>query len=155
MANPARATLADMANMAPAWGRIQTYTTQNQALLNAGSDWLDSKLTRQYDLPLIAPYPQDIVYFEVIWAAYHSLLKVGFNPLASPADAAIAAEYAVQMDWALNIAKGEVGPVVTDSSTEDGVTGPEVITATTRGYSERGVGPGSFPCPRTGPFSSD
>lgn len=144
-----------MALMAPAWGRIQTYESQNQALLNAGSDVLDGYLSSQYDLPLIGTIPGDIIYFEVIWAAYHSLLKVGFNPLASPADAAIQAEYDRMMAWADRVSKGEVGPEVEDSAAADGVTGPEVITATTRGYSERGLSGNSFPVPSSGPFSDD
>lgn len=153
---PARATLVDLANLAPGWSRISTISTaRQQAALNAASDWLDGQLRNQYTLPLVAPYPQDVIDFEVVRASFRMILNVGFDPL-SPADKAIADEYLRQMDWARAVGSGTQGINGLDSTVgPDGPDGPHVITATSRGYSERGLTPGRVPVVRTGAFSDD
>lgn len=153
---PSRATLADLANLAPAWSRISGVgAAKQQAALNAASDWLDGQLRSQYTLPLVAPYPQDVIDFEVIRASYRMLLNVGFDPM-SPADKAVADEYLRQMEWARAVGAGTQGINGLDSNVSpDGPDGPEVITATSRGYSVRGLSPGMPPTIHTDAFSDD
>jgi len=83
----------------------------------------------------------------------------GYNPPASGTDTNIMARYKEWKDYLEQVSKGELIPkIVTDAGDDadaPGATGPTVITATTRGYSERGVFPGSRPRPQSGPFSDD
>ena len=89
------------------------------------------------------------------WFARFDEIRAKFRTATQWTIAAIQAEYDRMMAWADRVSKGEVGPEVEDSAAADGVTGPEVITATTRGYSERGLSGNSFPTPTAGPFSDD
>ena len=156
MANPARATLTDLANLAPGFARISSVpSAKQQAALNAASDWLDGQLRNQYALPLTPPYPQDVIDFEVIRAAYRMLLNVGINTDA-PGDKALLMEYERQMAWAEAVGRGEQGIANLDPlSGSDGPSGPEVITSTSRGYSERGFTSDAPPSVNSGPFSDD
>ena len=149
MANPARATITDLGNLGVAVQRIANVaSTKKQAALNAASDFLDGYISDQCELPLIAPYPQDVIDFECAIAAYRLLCNVGFNPMA-PADKALKDERDDWIKWAERVSSGEVNPRWTDSSSGVDPSGVDVITATTRGYSERGLA-----CP-PGPFSDD
>jgi phage gp36-like protein len=155
--NPARATTTDYTNLAPAQGRISVASLgapKVQAALNAGSDYLDGLLVDQATLPLIPPYPQDVVDFEVVYAAYRLLLNVGFNPQA-PADMAVKEEYDRKMSWAREIAAGEITPNWTDSSSDQDMGGPFVITSAQRGLSERGINVRNPPAPQVDPYTGD
>ena len=153
MANPARATLADLADLGVASQRIATVAdAKKQKRLNAVSDWLDGYLQAQATLPLTAPYPQDVIDCEANVAAYRLLCNIGFNPMA-PADIALKEEAARWVAWAEGVSKGEITPPWVDEI--DDPSGPDVITSTSRGYSERGIGYNSAPCARSGPFSDD
>ena len=156
MATPARATIEDLSTLGPAYGRLgRVLVGAKQGALNVASDYLDGRIGTQYQLPLVAPYPQDIIDFEVIFASYRLLLNVGFNPMPGNADEAVQEEYKRKLAWAEMVASGEVPIVGLSPVGGDVVSGPDVITATTRGYSERGIYPGSLPMPQVGSFSDD
>lgn len=155
MANPARATLADLTDLGVAAQRIVNVAdAKKQKALNAASDLLDGYISDQSTLPLIAPYPQDVIDFECAIAAYRLLCNVGFNPMA-PADKALKEERDGWIEWAVGVSKGEINPSWTDSSPADGPSGVDVITSTSRGYSERGIAPNTAPIAQSGPFSDD
>ena len=156
MAVPARATLEDLQVLGPVYGRIsKVLTSTKQAALNVGSDYLVGRLGSQYQLPLQPPYPQDVIDFEVIFASYRMLLSTGFNPMGGNADEAVQKEYERKLAWADQVARGEIPIIGLSPFGGDVVSGPDVITATTRGYSERGIFPGSVPTPNTTAFSDD
>ena len=121
MANPARATLTDLANMGPAQSRIAPWVAANpvpaQAFLNSGSDFLDGYLTAQFDLPLVAPYTQDVIDFEVMFASYRIILRLGLDP-RSPTDMLIVEEYKAKLAWADLIGRQQITPAMADSSTD-------------------------------------
>lgn len=153
--NPARATTTDLANLTPGWSRVKTASAaKQQQALNSASDYLDGKLDAQYDLPLSAPYPQDVIEFECVYAGTRLLMNLGLDP-ESAADKAIIADYERKLKWADDVAKGEVPVVGLSALGGEVVSGPDVITATSRGYSERGLTNGSTPHPHVGPFSDD
>ena len=122
--------------------------------MTSHSDYLDGKLAAQFALPLTAPYPQDVIDFEVIFASYRLILNVGFNPQASAADAAVYEQYKAKIEWAESVARGETNPNIAGITTAADISGPEVITSTARGYSERGLA-SWVPCSNTNPFSDD
>lgn len=155
---PARATVSDLASIGVAAARVLGVPTgQQQSELDAASDLIDSYLSRQYTLPLAAPYPRDIIKAECVLAAAGILDNIGWNP-SSPAEKAIMLRRDFYMaQWLPGIASGEIGPNIVggDSSTSEGPSGPAVITSTQRGYSERGMSPAVAPLISTGPFSDD
>lgn len=154
---PARATLTDFTNLGVAAARVANVATpKQQAELDAASDLVDGYLSRQVDLPLDQPYPRDIIKAECIIAAASLLDNIGWNPNA-PADKSIMDKRQWYMDtWLPGVSKGEIGPNFSGINPEiDGPSGPEVITSTSRGYSERGMSIGSHPCASSGAFSDD
>ncbi len=158
MANPARASLTDLANLGPAQSRISPWVSANlsaaQQFLNVGSDYLDGILAAKFDLPLIPPYPQDVIDFEVVYACYRIILRLGFSP-QSAIDQMIKKEYDEKIAWARLIADDKITPNATDSSSDGAEGGPFVTSSTSRGYSERGFAGLTPPIPRAAPFSDD
>ena len=114
----------------------QIATPKQQAALNAASDYLDGLIVSHADLPLVAPYPQDVIDFECVVASYRLLLNVGLDP-RSMTDKALKEQYDEKISWAKQIAAGEITPTWLDSSSDGGEGGPFVITSSSRGYSER------------------
>lgn len=154
---PARATLTDLGNLGVASARIATVADdKKQANLDAASDLIDGYLSRQQPFPLIPPYPRDVIKAECIIAAVEILDNIGWNPQA-PAELTLQKKYDwLFSTWLPGVAKGDIGPnfVGYDPEIND-PSGPDVISSTQRGYSERGISPGLPPCAQSGAFSDD
>ncbi len=129
-----------------------------QMALDAAQARVDAALGTQFvAADIIEPYPLDIIQCECVLASWTLLMAQGYNPAAPSTDTNLNARYAEWKEYLDKVSKGELVPRVTLSPDEGnaGATGPSVITARQRGYSERGGIPFSQPFPGTGPFSSD
>ncbi len=160
----ARATLTQAVQLGLATDQIAKYIAVKpaaaQAALDAASARLDAALASQVDVALIiAPYPMDIIECECVLGTWTMLLVAGYNPPQTGTDDNLKARYLEWADYLDKVSKGELHPQVTlssEGSTPDaGVTGPSVITATQRGYSERGIDRQSPPIINTDPFSGN
>lgn len=129
-----------------------------QVALDAAADRIDAALRCQFgDAIIIAPYPLDIIQCECVLASWTLLMAQGYNPAAPSTDTNINARYAEWKDYLDKVSKGELVPRVTLSASvgDSGASGPSVITASSRGYSERGGVPQPAVYPPAGPFSSN
>lgn len=102
-----------------------------QAALDSASTVADGYLRSRFTLPLIpsgtAPlWPVDLVS-AVCRIAYYTLLSArGFNP-EQGSDSNIRSRYNDAMAWLKDVAKGNVTPMVTDSSVNGALGGPFVV----------------------------
>lgn len=148
---PAYAERSDLENyLLPA--ALQNVPTAVQDYqLAAASGFADGFLSGQFKLPLVAPYPADLVMAVCKIAAYWLMLRRGFNPDA-PGDVGFRAGYDDAVRWLGLVRDGEVTPQVIDSSTGaaagDSAFTPQVYTSSQRGFSSRGES-------ETGPFEGD
>jgi phage gp36-like protein len=154
-----RATLTQLKQLGlDSYAINQVSDVDKQEALDSASARIDSAVATQKDGTIIQPYPLDIIECECVLASWTLLMANGYNPPASGTDTNIMLRYKEWKDYLVSVSKGELIPkIVTDSSDDGdapGATGPTVITATTRGYSDRGIG-GTFPRPQAGPFSDD
>jgi len=134
----------------------QMAIADRQAALDAASARVDSALATQFLLPILTPYPLDIIQCECVIASWTLLIARGYNPPVGNGDDNLAKMYQYWADYLDRVSKGEIVPNVNaESVAAPGASGPTVITATTRGYSERGVWPNNFPTADSDPFSSD
>lgn len=152
-----RATIAQLRQLGlDAYSLDQMATADKQVGLDAASARIDSALATQFTLPILEPYPLDIIECECVLASWTLLMVRGYNA-PTGVDENIRKRYEYWEAYLDKVSKGELVPNVVDSGTGTaaGATGPSVITATQRGYSERGVDSYNPPAPTTGPFSSD
>lgn len=157
MAVGTRATLAQLKQLGlDSYALSQMTDADLTAALNAAKARVDAALSMQYTLPILDPYPFDLIECECVLASWTALMVRGYNP-ATGIDTNIKERYEEWRSYLDKVSKGELQPVITDSSTEGdpGPTGVAVYTATQRGYSERGISPCTFPVPQTDPFSGD
>ncbi len=155
-----RATLAQLKLLGiDSYALNQQPDASLQAALDAASARIDSALGTQFTLPIVAPYPMDIIECECVIASWTALMVLGYNPGTGNTDTNIKERYLQWMEYLNKVSKGELVPNVVDSGTSGsasyGASGPTVITATSRGYSERGQPQQSFPVTPTNPYSSD
>jgi phage gp36-like protein len=120
------------------------------AALQAASSRADTYLASQFTLPLTS-WDMQLTRVVCDMAAYDLARQYGLNPSA-PDFKAIESLSAGSMGWLQQVRTQEITPQYEDSGGSPGNVeegGPFVVTATTRGYSERGLT--STP----GPFSDD
>lgn len=128
--------------------------TAINAALQAASSRADSYLASAFVLPLqVTPQGWDMQLTRCVcdMAAFDLARQYGLNPNA-PDFAAIRSLYDGAVSWLEQVRDKKLTPQYVDSEgTPDNVEegGPFVITATQRGYSERGI------TNNPGPFSSD
>ncbi len=128
--------------------------TAMSASLQAASSLADVYLASQFTLPLQTdPQGWDMQLTRVVCdiAAFNLYRQFGMNPSA-PDFGAVKSLYDNAMDWLKQVAVKSLSPQYVDSGGSPGDVeegGPFVITATQRGYSERGI------TNNPGPFSSD
>lgn len=153
-----RATLTQLTQLGlDSYAINQLSDVAKQEALDSASARIDSAVATQRDGNIIPPYPLDLIECECVLASWTLLMANGYNPPASGTDTNISLRYKEWKDYLDQVSKGELVPkIVTDGASDagPGPSGPTVITATTRGYSDRGVY-GSFPRPQAGPFSDD
>lgn len=122
------ATAADLASLglpATALANIPI-ATQNDLLLHAGG-LMDSYLRAQYSLPLVQPYPDEIVRCNVILASYDLIQFRGYNPDEYDSNWRLRYEDAIR--WLEGIASGTVALTEIADSTPTQYDGrPRVAT---------------------------
>lgn len=138
------ATPTDLHNLAmPARGlaSYQTPTVQ-QLHLDTASDLVDTYLANQVTLPLTGTIPKTLVMKVCQIAAWTLLVQRGYNP-QNPDDDSLKAGYDASIVWLESVSKGEIKPIITDSS-PGGLAngGPDVLQVTAV---PGGVGSGNFP----------
>ncbi len=130
------------------------------AQLQAASSTADSYLASAFVLPLQTdPQGWDMQLTRCVCAiaAFNLYRQFGINP-NSPDFPALRSLYDDAIGWLEEVRDEEIVPQYVDSegtpgNVEEG--GPFVITATSRGYSERGLSGCTPPMVNTGPFSDD
>lgn len=126
------------------------------AALQARSSFADTFLASQFTLPLVS-YDLQLTRCVCDMASFDLARQYGLNP-AAPDFAALKSLFDSAYEWLCLVRDEKITPQYEDSAGSPGNVeegGAFVITATTRGYSERGIGSGCPPTVSTGPFSDD
>src|SRR5947209_12252974 len=110
------ATPADLAQLGlPAAALTGISTDDQQTALDAASSIVDSYLAARFNLPLVAPFPADLVQATCSFAAYTLLSRRGYNPEAG-SDQNIRLRYEDARRWCEGVAANKVHPQVTQAS---------------------------------------
>jgi len=99
--------------------------------LEAASGQIDSYLRGRYRLPLVAPYPQEIVRVTCALAAYSVLSVRGFDP-ENGADKNVRMRYEDAVSWLNQMAEGKVNLPLTADSTPTAHDGGPILRSTNR-----------------------
>ena len=111
------ASPTDLFNYGANQAALQGFTTQQQqAALDTAASVLDGYLSARFVLPLTS-WGNDIRRACAVIAAYDLIMSRGFDPDPSMSQSLETRFKSVQ-DWLKQIARQEVTPVVTDSSTQ-------------------------------------
>ncbi len=137
-----------------------TIDPDKRAALDATLAMMQGIMSPAYPPPWTEPLPLDVIKCQCVLASWDILLSKGYNPEPGKDDHIVAM---VQWwrDWLEKIAESEIstpitGPnIPTPGADSGGAGGPSVITATQRGYSERGIDPGNPPRVYKNPFSGN
>jgi phage gp36-like protein len=126
------ATVPDLVKYGLASGTLDGDLDAGQQLdaLNAASTFADGYLRSQYTLPLIAPYPADLVEAVCKIAAYNLLSVRGLNPELG-ADQNYRDRYKDALAWLTEVGMGHISPSILDSSPGQNPIGPYVTQAYT------------------------
>ena len=89
-----------------------------QAALDSASSMADGYLATRFTLPLVAPYPADLIQHTAGLAAYLAIRTRGFDPNASPS---VRMGYEDAVGWLKDISRNLVHPQVTESSSSGNV----------------------------------
>lgn len=100
--------------------------------INAASDYCNSYLASQFNLPLIK-FGQDLTMNVCHIAAFFLMIKVGFNP-NSPEDGLIKARYDYAVKWLQDISNDIIHPQYLDTPTN--AQTDFVVTSPSRGYND-------------------
>jgi phage gp36-like protein len=99
------------------------------AALQGASDTADGYMRGQFVLPLVAPYPADLVRAVCKLAAYDLVSgTIGYNPEGDPS---ILKGWEQAMAWFKDVARGVSIPSITDS-TPGGTRGPVPFVSSRR-----------------------
>jgi phage gp36-like protein len=127
----AYATLADLGTYGlPGPVLADIDTGQQTNALESASRFADGYLHSQYTLPLLVPYPTDLVSAVCKVAAYELLSVRGFNPDLG-GDANIRARYKDAVDWLNQVGLGHISPNILDSSPGQNPNVPYIVQAYT------------------------
>jgi len=101
------ATTADLADLGlPPAALANIELSVQTAHLLASGDFIDTFLRSQHTLPLVVPFPREIVRANVVLAAYDILVYRGYNP--DEYDDNFRQRYEDVMEWLKMLARGEV-----------------------------------------------
>ena len=130
------AQLTDIGNYLPPRGNsgIITPAAQTYALISA-SAFVNGYLVDQFVLPLVPPYPQDLIRCVCIIATWDLLSLRGFDPTAGP-DPVFEARYRHQVAWLEAVQAGRVTPNAIQDSAGGTVRkgGARITTTSARGF---------------------
>lgn len=134
-----RATLAQLAQYGlPAQALAAIPTPTQQAELDAASDTADSYIRGRGQLPLLMPYPLDLIRWECWIAAFNIMQTRGYNP-SSGADRAIAERYKLAIEDLGKVQRQALHPAFVFStvpSTDPTYGLPQVRSDAPRGWPE-------------------
>ena len=99
---------------------------------DAAQGQIDSYLRGRYRLPLVAPYPPEIIETECKLAAYSFLSNRGFDPEAG-ANQNIVLRYKDAVGWLKAMSEGKVNLAVEADQTAARAEGGPIITSRRRG----------------------
>jgi phage gp36-like protein len=134
-----------------------------QAALDSASDRIDGIIGTQFPPPILTPYPMDLIECECVCASWTALMVRGYRPAVTGVDE-IERRYKqwdnndpASLGWMQRVANGEYVPKIVSAAanSDTGASGPSVITAIQRGFSERGIDRNSPPTSNTDPFSGN
>jgi phage gp36-like protein len=100
-------------------------TEDQEAALEAASDYIDSYLAQRFTLPL-TDWQDDLRRATCHVAGWDILARRGFNP-DRPIDGVVRKRYEDTIRWLEKVARGELGPVGVVDSTEAGETAAAVV----------------------------
>jgi len=101
------ATIADMQQLGlPPAALANVPNATIDAFLTKASASVDSYLRSQYKLPLVTPYPDEIVWATVCIGSYRLMVWRGYNP--DEHDAEIRARYEDCVAWLGQLSRGQV-----------------------------------------------
>ncbi len=126
------ATVEDLVQYGLSAGTLDGDLTpaQQMAALDAASAYADGYLRSQYTLPLIAPFPPDLVEAVCKIAAYNVLSVRGLNPEPG-GDQNYRDRYKDAIAWLQQVGMGHISPSILDSSPGQNPIGPYVVQAFT------------------------
>lgn len=151
----ARATVAQLNSLGlSSYALSQLTNAQKTEALSTAEARIDTALASQFDPSSITSWPMDLIECQCVLASWTLLMTLGYNP-ATGIDENIKTRYLYWENYLTSVAKGELTPQVVGGGSDTLISGANVITATQRGYSERGIDRASPPCPNTDPFSGD
>ena len=130
------AQISDLANYLPprVIAGVITQAAQTYALASASS-FVNGYLVDQFVLPLIPPYPQDLIRCVCVVATWDLLSLRGFDPTEGP-NVTFEARYRHQVQWLEAVQAGRVTPNGIQDSAGGTVRkgGARVSTSSVRGF---------------------
>jgi phage gp36-like protein len=99
---------------------------------DAAAGTIDSYLRGRYRLPLVAPYPPEIIEVECKLAAYSFISNRGFDPEAG-ANQNIVLRYKDAMGWLKMLSEGKVNLAVEADQTATRAEGGPIVASRRRG----------------------
>ncbi len=114
--------------------------------LDAARARIDTALATRSTLPIIAPYPMDLIECECVLGSWTALISHGYAG-GDPNDKDIRERVKYWEEYLIQIVKGLPVPVVEEDDSDgiDGPSGPQVYTSSQRGWSRRGTGKSNVP----------
>jgi phage gp36-like protein len=94
-----------VANIAPATLQLQCDTASGVA---------DGYLAGRYNMPILTPYPQDLVMYVTWIAAFLTMSVRGYNPDAG-ADQTIKDKYILAVEWFMGVQRQRIHPAIIQS----------------------------------------
>lgn len=111
---------------------------------NAAAGTIDSYLRGRYRLPLVAPYPPEIIDTECKLAAYSFISNRGFDP-EQGANVNVVLRYKEAMAWLTKLSEGKVNLAVEADQTATRAEGGPIV-ASRRGRRSGGYWSGCAAC---------
>lgn len=107
-----RATFTDLARNSLSAEKIRKLSDPDiQTCLDRADAFLDSILAGRWTLPLLAPYPQDLISAGADIAAWYILKRSGFNPEGAQ-DKLVRQGYIDAVKWANDAAQYMIHPQI-------------------------------------------
>lgn len=121
----ARATTTDLTRLGlPAGALTNVPSPSQQAALDAASAKVDTYLRSRHELPLVQPYPEEIIEAECVLAGWTILTTKGHNPIGF--DETFQTRYNMTIRWLEQLASGAVHLAETaDSSPNENEGAPQ------------------------------
>lgn len=126
---------ADLAQLGlPATALTGVSADDQQAALDSASGVTDGYLAARFNLPLVAPFPPDLVQAVCSIAAYTLLSRRGYNPEAG-SDQNVRLRYEDAMKWCRDVSDNRAHPQVTQAASVLGAPlPPRIISKCPRGW---------------------